>query len=282
LLITGSVISGNTTYGNGGGIVTYGTSSITNVAIIGNSASYTPDYPYNYNRGGGVWNSGTLTMTNATISGNSADTGGGVFNYATGTLSINNVTITHNSASAGDGINNYYYGTARVSNSILAANDGPDCAGALESQGHTLLGDTSGCTFTGAAGDIVGDASNSVDPQLGLLSLNGGSTPNHPPLAGSPAIDAGDNASCAPTDQRGLVRPEGSACDIGAIEWLASPALQVESITASAPITITAGDSLTLTFALSNTNTSNRLTGVTLDVPLPSGLQLAGAPPSRH
>src|SRR5262252_5286914 len=44
-------------------------------------------------------------------------------------------------------------------------------------------------------------------------------------LVGSPALDAGDlsvpgsgGTSCAPTDARGISRPVGSACDIGAFE----------------------------------------------------------------
>jgi hypothetical protein len=42
-------------------------------------------------------------------------------------------------------------------------------------------------------------------------------------MAGSPAIDAGDNAACPAFDQRGVKRPQGNACDIGAVEWLIWP-----------------------------------------------------------
>ena len=37
--------------------------------------------------------------------------------------------------------------------------------------------------------------------------------------AGSPAIDAGNDGTCASTDQRGVIRPQGSHCDIGAYEY---------------------------------------------------------------
>src|SRR5262249_45562682 len=47
---------------------------------------------------------------------------------------------------------------------------------------------------------------------------NGGVTSTHSLLSGSPAIDAGNTATCAPNDQRGAVRPVGAACDIGAYE----------------------------------------------------------------
>lgn len=35
---------------------------------------------------------------------------------------------------------------------------------------------------------------------------------------GSPAIDAGDDATCEAVDQRGVGRPLGAHCDIGAYE----------------------------------------------------------------
>jgi hypothetical protein len=57
------------------------------------------------------------------------------------------------------------------------------------------------------------------------LGENGGSTPTHALADDSPAIDAGDNNACPPTDQRGASRPvdgdgDGQAvCDIGAYEY---------------------------------------------------------------
>jgi hypothetical protein len=54
------------------------------------------------------------------------------------------------------------------------------------------------------------------DPMLGPLSDNGGPTQTMALLPGSPAIDAG--TSCTATDQRGVTRPQGAACEIGAYE----------------------------------------------------------------
>jgi hypothetical protein len=54
---------------------------------------------------------------------------------------------------------------------------------------------------------------------LGPLADNGGPTQTHALLPGSPAIDAGDNTACPATDQRGVTRPLGAACDIGAYEF---------------------------------------------------------------
>jgi len=47
---------------------------------------------------------------------------------------------------------------------------------------------------------------------------NGGPTKTMALSASSPALDAGDDATCEATDQRGVSRPQGSHCDIGAFE----------------------------------------------------------------
>jgi len=55
---------------------------------------------------------------------------------------------------------------------------------------------------------------------LGPLQNNGGPTRTHALLAGSPAIDAGNNAANVDFDQRGagFVRIVGASADIGAFE----------------------------------------------------------------
>lgn len=64
-----------------------------------------------------------------------------------------------------------------------------------------------------------------ADPLLGPLEDNGGPTATRALLIGSPAIDAGDTAPCPATDQRGVARPQGSGCDIGAYELVLSLSL---------------------------------------------------------
>jgi len=52
----------------------------------------------------------------------------------------------------------------------------------------------------------------------GKLQSNGGATATYALLPGNPAINAGSPDSCSPVDQRGVVRPQGGRCDIGAFE----------------------------------------------------------------
>jgi hypothetical protein len=82
----------------------------------------------------------------------------------------------------------------------------------VTSEGHNLEDGTScGLTATGDISDTV--------PLLGALTHDAG-TWVHPLLDGSPAIDAGICIAGIATDQRGVARPEGATCDIGAYEWV--------------------------------------------------------------
>ncbi len=59
---------------------------------------------------------------------------------------------------------------------------------------------------------------NNTNPYLGALTNNGGPTLTHMPFPPSKAIDNGQCAGIT-TDQRGVVRPVGLSCDIGAVEY---------------------------------------------------------------
>jgi hypothetical protein len=92
-----------------------------------------------------------------------------------------------------------------------------DCAGASLSGHHNIVEDNT-CGF-----------SSGVDPDLAPLGDYGGPTQSMPRFAGSPAIDAGDDDICADPpvsgqDQRGVVRPYGKACHIGAVEFTGNAA----------------------------------------------------------
>ena len=124
-------------------------------------------------------------------------------------MSFGGFGISGNSATNGGGIRNT--GTANVVNTIIDNNTGGDCSGAVTSLGHNLDSDNT-CGLAGA-----GDISN-TNPFLGPLQDNGGHTFTHALLAGSPAIDSGDDTAAPATDQRGVARPLGAASDIGAYE----------------------------------------------------------------
>jgi hypothetical protein len=108
-------------------------------------------------------------------------------------------------------------GASELRNTILADNT-VVCTGPIVSAGHNLLGNVTGCSYTGAPGDLIGTSSQTINPRLGPLQRDRGMTATHAPLSDSPAIDAGDNVTCTLVDQRGVVRPQGLACDIGAVE----------------------------------------------------------------
>ena len=212
LTLTNSTVIGNTADVAGGiGNFSGSNLTLTNSTVRNNSAGI----------GGGIVNAGTMTLTNSTVSGNSAATqGGGILDIGFGTLTLTNSTVSNNTASSGGGIFLWLFGKVELTNTLVAGNiasASPDCGGlsSLTSLGHNLIGTSDGCSFTPATGDLV-----NVDPKLGPLQDNGGPTMTHALLFGSPAIDAGGDASCPATDQRGVSRPQGIACDIGAFEFV--------------------------------------------------------------
>jgi hypothetical protein len=80
------------------------------------------------------------------------------------------------------------------------------------SLGHNIASDNS-CNLS-APGDMP-----NTDPLLGPLQNNGGPTYTTAIPFNSPAKDSADNTACPPTDQRGVIRPQGAGCDIGAYEY---------------------------------------------------------------
>ncbi|MBV6449456.1 MAG: hypothetical protein MHPDNHAH_00166 [Anaerolineales bacterium] len=199
LIVTNSTLSGNSAGDDGGGIYTAGTATVTNSAISGNSANYW---------GGGIYNDGSaLTVTNSTLSGNSAaNYGGGIFNDG-GALTVTNSTLSGNSAFQGGGIINL--GTLNYSNTIIANSTGGDCINV----------NTIGTNVNNLVQDNTCSPLLSGDPNLGPLADNGGPTQTHALQSTSPAIDAGNAGACPSTDQRGVTRPQGAVCDIGAYEY---------------------------------------------------------------
>jgi CSLREA domain-containing protein len=210
-----TVAKGNAEDGDGGGIYSEGVLQVSNSTISDNHATTS---------GGGIFSGGPLQVSNSTISGNSANMGGGISHDAgsTGSANIFNTTISDNSVDPdGEGSGIFNGSEVTMGNTIVANNLGSDnCIDTVTDVGNNLDSGTS-CFGTANA-----SLSNS-DPKLGPLADNGGPTETHALLAGSPAINKGNNDLALDPDldplefdQRGpgFARIVGPAVDIGAFE----------------------------------------------------------------
>ena len=227
-----STISGNAAQGPvsqrwGGGIALIGKVLISGSTIDNNTADL----------GGGIFVvGGALSIVNSTLSSNTVSSSGGAiyaYNfpiYGPAPLVISNSTITSNvsNGSLGGGgiVDNHLLslGPSDFQSSIVADNVN-SVPGALYDA--DLASSQSGAGVTGANNLIVAASDVTVppdtiasDPLLGPLQDNGGFTLTHALLAGSPAIDTGNNTANLDFDQRGpvFIRVSGAAADIGAFE----------------------------------------------------------------
>ncbi len=238
-----------------------GTLTMQNCTVSGNTAGSLSSGPVSNSLGGGIDNEGVLTVQNCTISANSAPGGGGIRNETSGKLTLQNSTISGNTAAAGGGIetlgvltvqnctialnqtfaldgSHFAPGagifissnnTITLHNTIVARNLRIDGLATGESSivgGTVDPASTNNLIDFGGSGGLMngvnGNLVNVVDPMLGPLADNGGPTQTHALLAGSPALNAGNNAKApAGTDQRGVPRIAGGKADIGAVEQLA-------------------------------------------------------------
>ena len=155
--------------------------------------------------GGGIDNrgGGDVTIVNSTVTGNHALKGGGGLasgqgyapvsdKIALGRMTLRNTIVAWNTSDAGPQ-------NCHVKDQIIA------------SLGHNI--DTDGSCFLTGQGDLP-----RTDPLLAPLADNGGPTWTQALRPGSPAIDAGAAEGCPDHDARGVPRPQGRACDIGAYE----------------------------------------------------------------
>jgi len=209
-IIQESSIENNTADEAGGGILIYYNSvlTLTNSTVNSNSAPYV----------GGILNDASqVYLYNSTISGNTADEESayaqvntdaqGMFEHST---IVSNTAVITNTGLA------IYSGTLTITNSIIA-NNGTNCdfpgGGVLVSGGYNLDDGTS-CGLSGT-GDLT-----YTDPLMQPIADNGGSTLTHAPSSESPVRDVIPMGICtAATDQRGFLRPFGTGCDIGSVEY---------------------------------------------------------------
>ena len=138
-------------------------------------------------------------MVNSTLSGNS---GGGIFNDGQ-TVSLKNTLLAHGDSGGNCG----------------------NLSGTFASLGHNLSDDPTCTSFL----ILTGDQNNTPAGLDSGLKNNGGPTQTIALLSTSPALGAipvsptnyctlADGVTPVTTDQRGIARPQGTACDIGAFE----------------------------------------------------------------
>jgi hypothetical protein len=216
LTLNRTIVRGNTSGSDGGGVVAFSL-AITDSEISGNTAG---------GDGGGVGMTDG-TISNSTISGNRATHGGGVViergRAAIGNTTIGNSTFAVNTSTSNQGAALFTV-AGTLANAVAVAfhhtifQEAPGNPGncfnsppsMLTSTGYNIISDST-CPM-----GAIGDRPN-TPALLGPLQNNGGPTQTHALLPGSPAIDA---FACPPpaADQRGVARPQGPACDIGAFE----------------------------------------------------------------
>jgi chitodextrinase len=206
-----------TIYGGGGILNGFGTTTVSGSTFVGNTGP----------GGGAIDNDTTMVVSNSTFYNNSdGGNGGGVVNNF-GTITFIQSTLAGNKASTGSNIHNFSYGgvTATVTLFMSIVADGIG-ANNCDSNGPPIidngynLDSGSSCGFSSAHHSI-----SNTEPQLDALANNGGPTQTMALPVTSPAVDAiptSVSGCSGSNDQRGVVRPQGAGCDIGAFETLFS------------------------------------------------------------
>lgn len=210
LLVRGVGIEGNKWNGGTAGIISNGPLTVDS-SFLGHNRTEAAS-------GGAIHSNAAVTIVNSTIAQNTSKEGPGAISTSAGIpVTILNSAIVSNRSEAAPlaavggsplAIRNNVFADNRGSGGLLNCTS----AGGLTSLGGNVSDDAS-CSGAGS------DKPN-VNPQLGPLELHGGTTPVYSLLAGSPAIDA--TSDCPAVDQRGVPRPQGSACDSGPYEFVAT------------------------------------------------------------
>jgi predicted outer membrane repeat protein len=214
LTLRDATLAGNRATSQGGGLWASAPATLTNVTFSANDAtdpaSYPPDQEWKKGNGGAlaVSNSAPVEITGATFANNHAGFNGGAI--AGKTITLRNTLFANNSTDWSIKIMQH-------------------CTDALTDAGGNMqypdrnpnpnYFNETNCTKTLTV----------ADPRLQGLADNGGPVRTTALPPGSPAVDAGVSAGCPGADARGVTRPQGARCDIGAYELVqalaVSPAL---------------------------------------------------------
>lgn len=214
--LTNSTLVNNRAVGQGGGLWTSAAATIANVTFTGNSAiDPTITDLENWRRGNGgalaVNNNAAVTVTNSTFAANSAGFNGGAIAGGT-TVTVRNSIFLNNTGGNGWKIQQHCTSEMPGGNNLQYPNR-----------------QTSNWNDYNCGANIP-----IADARLEALADNGGPTPTMALRPDSPARDTANAAVCPATDQRGISRPQGGGCDIGAYELVAALRLSPGFVAAGA------------------------------------------------
>lgn len=255
LTISNCLVMGNTAFWMGAGIANLGVLTVLNSAIVSN---VTVGVGMGSGaKGGGIYNAYYARIENSTISrnvasGGTSTGGGGIYNVGYQATVYYSTVASNTAGHYGGGVYNAGVGfVIGLADSIVANNDGsvfPDVSGPFPYASFSLIGRADGSTglTNGINWNLVGSIAVPLDARLGPLRDNGGPTPTHALLLGSPAIDHAVSIYGTYTDQRGAPRfyidipsatngPSSDLSDVGAFE-LGMPILNIHKFTTNAVV----------------------------------------------
>ncbi len=207
-----TITNGVATDWDGGGIYNGGSLMLTDSVVTGNSS--VGEF------GGGISNVNTLTVKRSTVSNNTARIGGGIENGSEGMLTVENSTVSGNSSTGdGGGLWNGIDGTVTIKGSTFSGNDA-DWGGGINNSHGTLR--VKGSTFSDNDADWGGGIDNGVEDMLTVedstflrnaAGYNGGGIHNRGTLTVNDSTFSGNDAVAqngGGIDNGGTLAVEGS------------------------------------------------------------------------